>query len=75
MGHPRWPGFDHKTGNPIEDNRARNMNRRMWRDAKRALHVSAAGRRRRKYIKRVEGATYIKIVVHVMDELARRDAS
>ena len=71
MAHPRWPGFDTKTGNPIIDNANHRLNRRMWRDLHSRLTVQAAGRKRRKHIKRVEGGTYIQLVAQTMNRLAR----
>lgn len=73
MGHPRWPGFDTKTGNPEIDNAARRANRRMWRDTQRRLKINAAGRKRRKYLLRVEGGRYIILVARLAVDLARKD--
>lgn len=77
MSHPRWPGFDTKTGNPIHDNTSRRLNQRIYRDVKRRFKVKAAGRRRKKQLMRVEGGNYIRIVLNVMNDMtreARRDA-
>ena len=62
MGHPRWPGLDDKTGNPEDDNRFRQFNRVVWKATQRSLRVSAAGRKRKKRLLRVEGGRYIRLV-------------
>lgn len=63
MAHPRWPGFDDKTGDPEYDNASRRLNRKMWKDTQRRVRVSTPrGRRRKKQILRVEGGNYIRLV-------------
>jgi hypothetical protein len=73
MAHPRWPGFNTKTGNPIVDNANRRLNRHMWRSAQHVLRIHAAGRKRRKYLLTVEGGRYLTMVAALMSDLARRD--
>lgn len=74
MAHPRWSGFDDKTGNPEYDNRSRRLNRQMWKDAQHRMHVSTPrGRRRKKQILRVEGANYIRLVHAAAMMLYKRD--
>lgn len=77
MAHPRWPGFNDKTGNPPRDNRSRRMNRKMWRDTQRKLKVhTPGGRRRKKHLLRVEGGNYIRLIVAVMNDMyAEREAN
>jgi len=69
MAHPRWPGFDTKTGDPTFDNESRRMNRRLWKHAQDVLRVDGAGRRRRKQIRRVEGGKYITAIAMMMVKL------
>lgn len=71
MSHPRWPGFDTKTGDPIRDNVSRRLNQRMWLNTKHAFRIKAAGRRRKKHLKRVEGGNYIRLWVAVMNDIAK----
>jgi hypothetical protein len=74
MAHPRWPGFNEKTGDPTFDNQSRNLNRRMYRDTKRDLRFTTpSGRRRLKHLKTVEGGNYLQLLVAVMNDLAGRD--
>ena len=61
MGHPRWPGFDTKTGKPNFDNQARRMNRIFYRETKKGFRVTAGNRKRKKHIKRIEGGRYIAL--------------
>jgi hypothetical protein len=75
MSHPRWPGFDHKTGNPPADNAVRNMNRSMWRDTQQRLQVTAAGRKAKKRILRVEGGRYTRLVASVTRNIAEQRAA
>lgn len=73
MGHPRWPGFDTKTGDPQYDNHSMRLNRRLWRDTQQHLRFRARNRKRKKHITRVEGGNYIKAVVAAMNMLHHRD--
>ncbi len=71
MAHPRWPGYDSKTGNPVYDNQSANMNRILWRRTKAAFKVRAAGRKRKKRLKRVEGANYIQLWNQIMLDITK----
>jgi len=74
MAHPRWPGFNDKTGDPEHDNAARRCNRRVWKDTQRTLRVSTPqGRRRKKQILRVEGGNYIRVIHATAKMLYERD--
>ena len=75
MAHPRWPGYDSKTGNPVFDNQSARMNRALWRRTKETLRVSAAGRKRKKQIKRVEGAKYITLLHTAMMHMAKEKSN
>jgi len=71
MGHPRWPGFNSKTGDPVHDNASRNLNQKMYRSARRKLHfITPGGRRRKKYLTRVEGGNYITLWASVYNSIA-----
>tara|TARA_R110002124_G_scaffold141828_1_gene306399 strand:+ start:553 stop:786 length:234 start_codon:yes stop_codon:yes gene_type:complete len=69
-GHPRWPGFNSKTGDPARDNAARNLNRKMYRLARRKLRFIAAGRKRKKALTRIEGGHYITLWASVYNAVA-----
>lgn len=71
MSHPRWPGYNTKTGNPVYDNRSARMNKRLYREMKVTFRVSAAGRKRKKQIKRIEGGRYIQVWNEAMIALHR----
>lgn len=58
--------FDEKTGNPGHDNMARKINRSIMKNARSSFVVHAKGRKRRKYIKRVESERYGEIVYQIM---------
>lgn len=74
MAHPRWPGFNHKTGDPARDNENRKLNLRMWRETQQTLaFTTPRGRRRLKELKTVEGGRYIELVAQTMWMLADRD--
>lgn len=70
MGHPRWPGFNSKTGDPVIDNAARKLNQRMYRLAQRKLYfITSGGRRRKKRLTRVEGGNYITLWASVYNSI------
>jgi hypothetical protein len=74
MGHPRWPGFDSKTGDPAADNRARRLNQRMYRDVHARFRVTnSRNRKRKKAITRIEGGRYIQLMSKAMNLMAARD--
>ncbi|WIE81033.1 hypothetical protein [Curtobacterium sp. MCSS17_016] len=74
MAHPRWPGFNTKTGNPEYDNHSRRLNRRIWKDVQRRVRVTTPrGRRRKKQILRVEGGNYILAIHATAKMLYERD--
>ncbi|WIB65484.1 hypothetical protein [Curtobacterium sp. MCBD17_040] len=76
MAHPRWPGFDEKTGNVEYDNQSRRLNRKLWKGTQQRLRVrTAGGRKRKKQILRVEGANYIQLIVSVANQRVRDCAS
>ena len=72
MSHPRWPGFDTKTGDPVVDNVNRNSNRKLWRETQKHLKFTARSRKRKKHITRAEGGNYIKLLVATAYQLSRR---
>lgn len=74
MSHPRWPGFDTKTGNPFFDNHSRRLNQRLYRECKKKLKFHAVGRKRRKQLKRVEGGKYIILWAAAMNDLVQQRA-
>ena len=69
MAHPRWPGFNFKTGNPVHDNISRRINQRLYRDVKSRFRVTAVGRKRKKLLKRVEGGKYVILVLKSINAL------
>jgi len=78
MAHPRWPGFNTKTGDPQFDNASMRLNRRIWRETQASVKVRARNRKRKKHVLRVEGGTYITLWVAVTERLAaqhRNDAA
>jgi hypothetical protein len=58
-----WRFFNERTGNPVEDNKARNSNRHLSRLVKRSIRINANSRKRKKVIWRIEGATYGKLII------------
>lgn len=61
--------FDEKTGNPVADNENRRANRRM-RDKVKSLSIETPdGRKRKKHVRKVEGAHYAELVVAVVEDL------
>ena len=71
MAHPRWPGFNSKTGNPLADNSARRMNQKMYRRMKTQFRlVNLVGRKRKKYLMRVEGGRYLELWAALMNQVA-----
>lgn len=69
MGKPRWPGFDSKTGDPQFDNMSANLNRRIWRfTAERMRFDNVIGRKRKKHLKRVEGAHFVHLATAVLND-------
>lgn len=74
MSHPRWPGFNHKTGDPSHDNWAANQNRKMWAQTKRRFKITGSkNRKRKKMLTRVEGGKFIMLVNEVAQMLYERD--
>jgi hypothetical protein len=69
MSHPRWPGFDTKTGNPIFDNQSSRLNRHMYRYVQTNLKFKSAGRKRKKQLKRVEGGNLCKLYAAVANQI------
>lgn len=66
--------FDERTGNPTVDNMHRAMNRSLHRVCRNAFHVKTSkGRKRKKYITRVEYPRYLRIVVSAAEGLADAD--
>lgn len=61
--------YDERTGNPQVDNRHRNMNRALNRVCQRSMRISTPkGRRRKKFLTRVEYQRYARVVAAVAEE-------
>ena len=76
MSHPRWPGYNTKTGNPVIDNASRRDNKALYRMARGALKFTGyKNRKRKKQLWRVEGGNYIQIVASVASGIARERAA
>lgn len=60
--------YDEKTGDPIADNKARNLNRALGRSLRGNLHARARSRRRRAQIVRVEFMRYAETVALVAED-------
>lgn len=75
MAHPRWPGFDTKTGNPIFDNQSLRLNRKIWKGSQQSVRFKSSKgripRKRLKQMKRYEGAKYITVLVQAMNSIAK----
>jgi len=73
MSHPRWPGYDTKTGDPVRDNSARRANKRMYRSTRETLTFTGyKNRKRKKALWRVEGGNYIQLWAAVYNDLVKR---
>lgn len=74
MSHPRWPGFDHKTGDPTYDNWALRFNRKMWKETQTRIKIlGTKNRKGKKMLMRVEGGKYILLVHLVALGLAQKN--
>jgi hypothetical protein len=74
MSHPRWPGYNDKTGNPTLDNFLRNNNRWMWKSAQGVQFKGAKSRKRKKLLTRVEGGNYVRLLHAVASDIQRKQA-
>ena len=62
--------YDEKTGDPRSDNRARLANRKLRRMTTDLHFTGFRNRKRKKYVKRVEGAHYVDLIVAVAKSLS-----
>lgn len=65
--------FDEKSGNPVRDNKARNLNRQIRRRTLETLRFQAKNWKRRRVIRRVEGDAYAELVAAVMVDLTAKE--
>jgi len=73
MAHPRWPGFNTKTGNPPFDNMSRRMNAHMYRYVTSHFRLKGVvGRKRKKQLTRVEGGNMCKLYAAVYRDAANK---
>jgi len=73
MSHPRWPGYNTKSGDPVLDNAARRMNKRMYKSTQSKLKFAGyKNRKRKKALWRVEGGNYIRLWAAFATDLARQ---
>lgn len=70
-GHPRWPGFNTKTGNPVVDNANRRLNKSMYQSTRETIKFTGyKNRKRKKALWRIEGGNYIKLWAAIMQQIA-----
>ena len=79
MGFSTPKVYEERSGDPAMDNLGRNLNRRLGHTLRGYLTVNTPrGRRRKKVIKRIETATYFRLVAEFAEsihERAGRDAT
>lgn len=67
--------FNEKSGNPVRDNKARKLNREIRRRTLETLRFQAKNWKRRRVIRRIEGAAYAELVAAVMVDLSTKENS
>lgn len=65
--------FNEKTGDPLSDNAARNINRAIKRELRRTLRFRARNWKRRRVIQRIEGNAYAELLASVMLDLSKKE--
>lgn len=71
----KLPGYNYRTGNPRYDNQSRQMNKALRAQLAYFQVATPRGRRRKKQLVRVEGATYLRIISEVAFDLWRKERS